>query len=71
MEHQLSTSNVSRHVHQVAERLETELGEEQSSFIEGCSAQWYTLPEPAAPLTVSLDGGYCDFTLILVLPQAR
>src|ERR1700686_3305896 len=58
MEHQLSTSTVSRHVHQVAEDLEQELGEEQSSFIEGCPAQWYELPEPAAPLTVSLDGGY-------------
>ena len=58
MEHQLSTSTVSRHVHQVAERLEEELGEEQSSFIEGCPDQWYELPEPDAPLTVSLDGGY-------------
>jgi hypothetical protein len=58
MEHQLSTSTISRHVHEVAERLEGELGEEQPSFIEGCPAQWYELPEPAAPLTVSLDGGY-------------
>ena len=58
MEHQLSTSIVSRHVHQVAERLEGELGDEQPSFIEGCPDQWYTLPEPAASLTVSLDGGY-------------
>ncbi len=58
MEHQLSTSTVSRHVHQVAERLEGELGDEQPSFIEGCPDQWYKLPEPAAPLIVSLDGGY-------------
>jgi hypothetical protein len=58
MEHQLSTSNVSRHVHQIAELLERDLGDEQPSFIEGRSAQWYELPEPAAPLTVSLDGGY-------------
>jgi len=58
MEHQLSTSTVSRHVHQVAERLEGELGDEQPSFIEGCPDQWYKLPEPAAPLTASLDGGY-------------
>lgn len=58
MEHQLSTSTVSRHVHQVAERLEQELGDEQPSFIEGCPAQWYELPEPGVPLTVSLDGGY-------------
>ncbi len=52
------TSTVSRHVHQVAERLEGELGDEQPSFIEGCPDQWYKLPEPAAPLVVSLDGGY-------------
>ena len=39
MEHQLSTSTVSRHVHQIAERLEQELGDEQPSFIEGCPAQ--------------------------------
>ncbi len=58
MEHQLSTSTVSRHVHQVAERLEGELGDEQPSFIEGCPDQWYKLPEPTAPLVVSLDGGY-------------
>src|SRR5712692_915555 len=58
MEHQLSTSTVSRHVHQIAERLEGELGDEQPSFIEGCPDQWYTLPEPNAPLVVSLDGGY-------------
>lgn len=58
MEHQLSTSTISRHVHQVAERLEGELGDEQSSFIEGCPDEWYQLPEPPAPLVVSLDGGY-------------
>jgi hypothetical protein len=58
MEHQLSTSTLSRHVHQVAERLESELGNEQPSFIEGCPDQWYKLPEPGAPLVVSLDGGY-------------
>jgi hypothetical protein len=38
--------------------LESELGNEQPSFITGCSAQWYELPEPAAPLVVSIDGGY-------------
>ena len=58
MEHQLSTSTISRHVHQVAERLEGDLGEEQSSFIEGCPDKWYQLPEAPAPLVVSLDGGY-------------
>ncbi len=42
----------------MAERLEGELGEEQPSFIKGCPDQWYELSEPAAPLVVSLDGGY-------------
>jgi hypothetical protein len=42
----------------MAERLEGELGDEQPSFIEGCPDQWYKLPEQAALLTVSLDGGY-------------
>src|SRR5260370_3743307 len=58
MEHQLSTSTVSRHVHQVAERLESKLGDEQPCFITGCPAEWYELPEPAAPLVVCLDDGY-------------
>lgn len=26
--------------------------------IEGCQAEWEHLPEPDAPLTVGLDGGY-------------
>lgn len=42
----------------MAERLESELGDEQPSFITGCPAQWYELPEPAAPLMVSINGGY-------------
>jgi hypothetical protein len=58
MEHQLSTPTSSRHVHRVAECLEQELGEEQPYFIEGCPAHWYGLPELAAPLLFSLDGGY-------------
>lgn len=56
MEHQLSTSTLSRHIHQVAEHFESELGDEQPCFIEGCPDQWYKLPEPDAPLVVSLDG---------------
>jgi len=52
------TSTISRHVHQVAERLEGELSDEQSSFIEGCPDRWYQLPEPPAPLLVNLDGSY-------------
>ncbi len=58
LEHPISTATLSRHVQQMAERLEGELGEEQYSFIEGCPQEWHRLPEPEAPLTVSVDGGY-------------
>jgi hypothetical protein len=34
------------HVLRVAERVETELGEERSCFIDGCSADWAKLPIP-------------------------
>jgi hypothetical protein len=39
LDHPVSTATLSRHVQQVAERLEGELGEEQDSFIEGCPQQ--------------------------------
>lgn len=42
----------------VAERLEENLGDEQVFFADGCQADWETLPEPAPPLTVGIDGGY-------------
>ncbi len=54
----LYASEARRHTHAVAQRLEDELGPEQSSFIEGCPAEWEDLPRPDLPLTVGLDGGY-------------
>jgi hypothetical protein len=41
-----------------AERLETELGAEPWSFIEGGSRDWAKLPIPEGPLTGGIDGGY-------------
>ncbi len=49
---------VRRQVQGVAQRLEDELGAEQTSFIEGCPAEWGELPRPDLPLIVGLDGGY-------------
>jgi hypothetical protein len=46
------------HVMGVAERVETELGEERSCFIDGCPAQWQGLPIPEGRIAVGLDGGY-------------
>lgn len=38
--------------------LESELGDERFSFIEGCQHDWNQLPRPDPPLIVGLDGGY-------------
>src|SRR5713226_2774359 len=58
LEKRISTAALSQHVHQVATRVDGELGDEQCSFIEGCPAEWEALPEPAEPLIVGIDGGY-------------
>lgn len=58
LEKRISTATLSLHVQQVATRVDGELGDEQSSFIEGCPAEWETLPEPGAPLIMGIDGGY-------------
>jgi hypothetical protein len=54
----ISTSSLHRNLEKVAERLESELGEEKGQFIEGCPRDWEHLPPPNPPLTVGLDGGY-------------
>src|SRR5262252_3781137 len=42
----------------VAKRLEAELGDEQSSFIEGDPREWDLLPPPEGSFKVGIDGGY-------------
>jgi hypothetical protein len=54
----LHATAVRLHTQATAEKLERELGPEQSMFIEGCQAEWDELPRPDLPLTVGLDGGY-------------
>jgi len=54
----LSREAVRSHTHQVAARMERELGEERASFIEGCPETWSELPRPDLPLTIGIDGGY-------------
>jgi hypothetical protein len=55
---ELAKTSVRRQVQRVAERTESELGDEQFSFIAGCQRDWDQLPRPDPPLTVGLDGGY-------------
>jgi hypothetical protein len=42
----------------VAKRMEAELGEERSGFIEGDPRDWERLPTPKGVFTVGIDGGY-------------
>ncbi len=42
----------------VAKRMEAELGEERSGFIEGDPRDWERLPTPEGFFTVGIDGGY-------------
>ncbi len=51
-------ATIRNHLHRIGERLETELGEEKTFFIEGCPRDWANLPRPEMPLTVGIDGGY-------------
>jgi hypothetical protein len=53
-----NVTTLREHVIGVAERVETELGEERSCFIDGCPAQWQKLPIPEGRIVVGLDGGY-------------
>jgi hypothetical protein len=54
----ISTSSLHRNLEKVAERLESELGEEKGQFIDGCPRDWEQRPPPNPPLTVGWDGGY-------------
>ena len=54
----LNATTIQHHALAVAQRCEDELGEEQWTFVEGCPANWATLPIPDGPLTVGIDGGY-------------
>jgi hypothetical protein len=58
IEHAINAATVRNHVHDVAQRIDAELGDEQVFFIDGCERDWEQLPRPDMPLTVGLDGGY-------------
>jgi len=53
-----SVSSTFLNTQKVAERIESELKDEQGMFIDGCERDWEKLPFPEAPLTVGIDGGY-------------
>ena len=55
---EVNATSMRRHQQQIAERIESELGEEQFQFIKGCPDEWRRQPRPEPPLTVGLDGCY-------------
>jgi hypothetical protein len=58
LEGQVNISSVRNHLHQLGQRLDEQLGEEQPMFAHGCPRDWAALPRPDLPLTVGIDGGY-------------
>jgi hypothetical protein len=57
LDHAVSTAVLRGNAHKVAQRLEGELGEARSLFITPEDNEDPSLPDPAPPLTVGLDGG--------------
>ncbi|MDM0118013.1 ISKra4 family transposase [Variovorax sp. J22R133] len=58
IEHGLHEETIRQHVRATAERLEAQLGPEQFAYDGGSQREIEASPEPAAPITVGLDGGY-------------
>jgi hypothetical protein len=58
IEHGLHEETIRQHVLAIAERLEAQLGPEQFAYDGGSQREIEASPEPAAPITVGLDGGY-------------
>lgn len=53
-----NAATIRNHLHGVAERDESALGEERVFLAEGCPCDWAALPKPEGPITVGIDGGY-------------
>ncbi len=53
----LNAATIKNHLHDVASRMEKDLGEKPEVYI-GCGNDWAKLSKPDKPLTVGIDGGY-------------
>ena len=54
----LNAKTVRNHLHQVAERMEAELGSEKYFYVEGTPRDHAALPLAEGPIVVGIDGGY-------------
>ena len=53
-----NTVTLRNHLHDVAERDEANLGEENHMYASGCINEIESLPKPDGPIIVGIDGGY-------------
>jgi hypothetical protein len=58
VDEKLNASTLRNHLLKVAGRGESDLGDEQFSFIDSCPRDWAELPHPKGLMTVGMDGGY-------------
>lgn len=59
VEDSVNPATIRNHMQDVAERLESELGEERKvNEFDGTESEWEQQPLPDGPITVGLDGGY-------------
>ena len=58
LEGKLNAASVRNNLHAIAQKVESELGEEEFMFANGCEMEWSKLPRPDLPITVGIDGGY-------------
>lgn len=52
IEGEINTTSVRKNLHSVGQRLESELGEEKGSYMEGYPGDWGKLPRPGLPLVL-------------------
>ena len=55
---QVNVATFSRNMQAMAERIESELDDEQHMYVECCQRDWESLPIPDGRITVGIDGGY-------------
>ena len=58
IKHKLNASTIRNHLGQIAQQLDTPLSEEPFAYHEGSPRERATLPKPAGPIVMGIDGGY-------------
>jgi hypothetical protein len=54
LEGEINAASVRNNLHAIAQKVESELGEEEFMFVNGCEMEWSKLPRPDLPITVGV-----------------